>query len=314
MHFSFKSDTQRQAVTGRPMTGEWLRRSSMRLAFLLAATSAHFAAHAIDVDPGDYVPASAGTTIGLLYYQHALRDASYAQGARQPGDPGLTSNIGIARMVHYMTLGGLTVAPQFLLPFGRTEGKDDTRSLGRTTGVGDVILATPVWLVNDPGSKTYWAVAPYLYLPTGSYEGSRSLNLGDNRWKFNLQTGLVKGLTNNWYVDLTGDVMLYGKNDDYGSTGAKLKQDPLVQAQAYLRYQFNAGANVYVGLSRTWGGETQVDGVAQNDEARQLKASVGSSYFIRPKTQLMAAVGRDLQVSNGFKESLRINLRVLHVF
>lgn len=108
--------------------------------------------------------------------------------------------------------------------------------------------------------------------------------------------------------------MFHGKNDDYGAAGATLRQKPLFQGQAYLRYQFTPGANAYVGLSQTWGGETRVNGVDSNDDARQRKVSIGGSYFIRPTTQLMLAVGRDLEVENGFKESARVNLRIMQVF
>lgn len=281
---------------------------------LLVAAMMPMAAQAIDVDVGDYVPAPEGTTVGLLYAQHAERDKLYAQGRSLGGDPRLVSDVGIARLVHYTNIAGFTVGPQILLPFGRLDAGRDTSALGKTSGVGDVILAAPVWLINDAASRTHFAIAPYLYLPTGSYNADRALNLGENRWKFDLQAGLVKGLTEKWYVDLTGDVMFNGKNDDFGASGATLKQKALYQGQAYLRYQFTPGSNAFVGLSQTWGGETRVNGVDGNDEARQRKITVGGSYFIRPTTQLLVALGRDLKVENGFKENVRINVRLLQVF
>lgn len=272
------------------------------------------AAQAIDVDIGDFVPAPEGTTTGLLYFQHAERDKLYTQGRQSLSDPRLVSDVGIARLVHYTRIGGLTIAPQVLVPFGRLDAGRDTSALGQTSGVGDVILAAPVWLVNDAVSRTYLAIAPYLYLPTGSYDRDRSLNLGENRWKFDLQVGFVKGLTDKWTVDLTGDVMFHGKNDDYGASGATLQQKALYQGQAYLRYQFTPAFNAFVGVSQTWGGENRVDGTDSDDQARQRKVSLGGSYFIRPTTQLLVSLGRDLKVENGFKENARINVRLLQVF
>lgn len=284
------------------------------LASVLMAAMVPMAAQAVDVDAGDFVPAPAGTTMGMLYLQHAERDELYAQGRQVAGEPRLVSDVGIARLVHYTQIGGLTVAPQILMPFGQLEAGRDTSALGSTSGVGDVILASPVWLVNDPASRTHLAIAPYLFLPTGNYHHARALNLGENRWKFNLQVGFVKGLTDKWSVDLTGDVMLHGKNDEYGTSSATLEQKPLYQGQAHLRYQFTPGANVFVGMSQTWGGETQVNGVDSHDEGRQRKVSLGGSCFIRPTTQLLVSLGRDLKVQNGFKENARINLRLLQVF
>ncbi|WP_400464087.1 transporter [Pectobacterium actinidiae] len=286
----------------------------LALASVLMTGMVPIAARAIDVDVGDFVPAPEGTTAGLLYLQHAERDKLYAQGRQAVGDSRLVSDVGIARLVHYTRIGGLTVGPQILVPFGRLDAGRDTSALGKTSGVGDIILAAPVWLINDAASRSYLGIAPYLYLPTGSYSHDRPLNLGENRWKFDLQLGFVKGLTDKWYVDLTGDVMFHGKNDNYGAAGATLKQKPLYQGQGYLRYQFTPGANAFVGVSQTWGGETRVNGVDSNDEARQRKISVGGSYFIRPTTQLLLALGRDLKVENGFKENARINVRLLQVF
>jgi len=44
------------------------------------------------------------------------------------------------------------------------------------------------------------------------------------------------------------------------------------------------------------------------------KVSFGGAVFVAPKTQLLATVGRDLHVRQGFKENARINLRLLQVF
>lgn len=147
----------------------------------------------IDVDPGDYVPAPPGTTVGLLYAQHATRNQLYAGGVRASLDPRLDSDVGILRLVHYTAVGG----------------------------------------INDAPSRIYLGITPYLILPTGSYDRNRPLNLGENRWKFNLQVGFSEGLTERWHVDPTADAMFHGKNDDFGAGGQSMRQDRLYQAQAY---------------------------------------------------------------------------------
>lgn len=287
--------------------------SGHRSSALTLALLAPLAAHAIDLDPGDYVPAPAGTTVAVLYAQHVQRDKLYAKGQRLPLNAGLSSNTGIARFVRFVEVGGITIAPQVLVPFGRLSGEHDTRTLGRSGGVGDVILAAPTWIVNDAAGKTHWGVTPIVYLPTGSYEKERALNLGENRWKFNLQTGIAKGIGGPWHIDLTGDVMLHGKNADHGRANATLRQKPLFNVQGHLRYQFSPAANVYAGLSQYWGGRTRIDGVENDDETRQLKASVGTSLFIGPRTQILGAVGRDLHVRHGFKENLRLSVRLMQI-
>jgi hypothetical protein len=66
-----------------------------------------------DVDAGDYTALPAGTNLGLAYYQHATRDRLYSQGNRLPINPGLDSDVGILRGVHFMELGGYVIDPQF---------------------------------------------------------------------------------------------------------------------------------------------------------------------------------------------------------
>lgn len=284
-------------------------------AFALAAAAlGATGAHAVDVDAGDYTALPAGTNLGLVYYQHAERDKLYSAGNRVPINPGLTSDVGILRGVHFMDIGGYIVDPQFLLPFGRLKGKDDLSSLGSGNGTADLILAATVWLVNDAKAKTYFGLTPFLYLPTGSYDRNKALNLGENRWKFALQGGYITPLSDAVTLDLIGDVTVFGENNDYGARSQSLKQKPLFQGQAFLRYNISPVFDLRAGLSYTAGGENKIDGVKQDDRTASSKFTVGGAYFVTPTTQLLANFGRDLDVREGLKESSRINLRLLQIF
>lgn len=272
------------------------------------------AVQAADVDAGDYVPAPVGTNLGILYYQHAERNALYSDGHKAPVKAGLNSDIGILRMVHYMDIGGFTVDPQFLLPFGKLKAKRDLSDLGSDSGIGDLILAATVWLVNEPEQRRYFGLTPYLYAPTGSYDHKDAINLGENRWKMTLQGGYVQGLTDKLWLELIGDVTFFNKNDEFGPNKQTLKQEKMYQGQAFVRYQLNDKWDLRAGVSRLWGGETKVDGQWQKDKPNTSKYTLGSAYSFDSTTQLIVSYGRDLSVDNGFKENNRLNLRLLKAF
>jgi hypothetical protein len=303
MHYtSTTDDNRRTAVAG------------IRALALAVGACCASGASAIDVDAGDYTALPAGTTLAAIYYQNASRDALYANGHRLAGDNRLDSNVGILRGVHYLNVGGYIIDPQFLLPFGSLEGKGDLSGLGRESGVGDLILASTLWLVNKPESGTYFGLTPYLILPTGSYDRNRALNLGENRWRLTLQAGFITPLADKLLLDVIGDVTYFGKNDDFGATSATLKQKAQYQFQSALRYNLTPRWDVRLGLSYVNGGETEVNNVSRDDRQRTSKFTVGSGYFITPTLQLLANYGRDMAVDNGFREENRFNLRLLTLF
>jgi hypothetical protein len=269
---------------------------------------------AIDVDAGDYTALPPGTNLAMGYYQFATRDALYSNGDKQNINAGLDSQIGILRGVHFTDIGGYTVDPQFFLPIGKLEGKDDTSTLGDTSGIGDLTLAATVWLVNKPESNTYFGITPFVYVPVGSYDRKDSLNLGENRWRYALQAGYITGLTPKISLDLVGDVTFYGENDEVGASKATLKQDPSYQLQGFLRYHMSPQWDLRTGISHTFGGETELNGVNQDDKLATTKMTIGTAWFVTPALQLLANYGRDLSVENGFKEQHRLNLRVLKAF
>lgn len=271
-------------------------------------------AQAVDVDAGDYTAMPSGTNLGLVYYQYATRNALYSDGNKRSMNARLDSNVGILRGVHFMDAGGYIIDPQFLLPFGSVTAKNDVSGLGSSHGVGDLILASTIWLVNQPKTDTYFGITPFLFVPTGEYDKNQAVNLGENRWKLALQAGYITGLTDKLSLDLVGDVTLYGKNKDFGPSSATMKQDALYQAQGFLRYKIQPTWDVRFGISHSQGGETTVNNVAQHDTTRTTKATFGTAWFISPATQLMANYGRDISVENGFKEQDRLNLRLLSVF
>lgn len=288
------------------------------VAVLLCSTQA---AHAIDVDPGDFIPGPPGTNIGLFYLQGAQRNSLYAGSQRVPGSNGLDSQIGILRGLHFTEFAGMPVGLNVVLPFGHLEGKDGASFLGSASGAADAAFVATVWPLSDHQTGTYVSVANYLFLPTGKYDRQKALNLGENRWKYIIQPNTLFRVNSQWAFDLIGDLTIYGRNDEFGAgpTAQVMKQKPSVQLQAFSRYALSPTATLHAGLSWMRTGSTEVAGVNSNDAGRVSKFQVGGAVFVAPKTQLMLAVGRDIKVSGDsgallFKENARLNLRLLQIF
>lgn len=269
-------------------------------------------AYAIDLDAGDYDYAPSGTNLAMLYYQHATRDSLYTGSHKTSDNVDLTSDIGIARYVHYMDVAGLHIAPQILIPFGRLDAGKDISALGSNSGLGDIILANTFFVYHDKDTKSTFGITPYLYLPTGQYSKNDALNIGENRVKFTLQGAYTTQLAERLNWDVAGDFTLYGKNDDVAG-GGSLKQDLGFQLQTNARYRLTDMADLRAGLSYSDAGDTKQNGIT-TDSTQQTKFWVGTGISPTPTTQVILNYGRDLKVENGFKEDNRINLRLMKVF
>ncbi|MFC3396464.1 transporter [Brenneria rubrifaciens] len=281
---------------------------------LLAALLPALHAQAVEVTPGDYEQLPVGTTLGLLYYQHATTDTLYAQGRKTSPDFNLTSDIGMLRLLHVYALSDtVTIDPQFLLPFGRLSGSADASALGDTSGTGDLILTAPVKLRLNSARDTL-SVAPYLYVPTGRYHKQDALNLGENRWKIDLQAAYVKHFSDKWAIDLVGDAIWYGDNNDYGANSVRLEQNISYSAQLMGRYMPDATTAFGIGFGHNWGGETKIASVAQDNKQETTNIRLTATKFVTSRDQMQIQLGRDLSVENGAKEDFRLNLRYARVF
>lgn len=273
-------------------------------------------AHALDNDADDYSAGALpeGTNLALLYYQYANRDKVRANGNTvSSGD--LRSDVGILRLVRFVKFGPYIADPQILLPFGRLEGSGALASLGSANGLGDAILTATIWLVNKPAEGTFFGVTPAVYVPIGRYDRNRALNLGENRWKYMLQAGYVTALGDpKLSMQLSGDVTAFGSNDDYGVASQTLKQRPLLELQAWLRYQATPDVDLRIGTAHFNGGRTEVDGVANNDRVRTTNMKFGVSWNFAPSWNIVALYGQDVTVKNGLQEANRFNLRLLKAF
>ena len=109
-------------------------------------------------------------------------------------------------------------------------------------------------------------------LPTGEYFSDKLINLGENRFSFRPQVGVVHG-RGNWSFEFTGATWLFATNDDFFG-GKELEQDPLVTTQGHVIYTFRPGLWLGASLGYDFGGQSTIDGNKKDDSREVLSWGV----------------------------------------
>ncbi|MCF5029010.1 transporter [Pseudomonas syringae] len=271
--------------------------------------------HALEITAGDYEPLPVGMNALLVYAQHAESSDFYSNGHKVSDDFRLKTDVSLVRYIHSFALSNnAVIEPQFILPYGHLKAGGEANALGQTTGAGDLILGAPVKWTLATANKDVFSVAPYLYLPTGSYENDDTLNLGENRWRLLLQAAYIHHFNARWALDTAADVSWFNDNDDYGSGSDTLAQKTRYEYQAYLSYNVSPQTRFAVGGGHIDGGENRVGGVNQDDQLSTTYLRVSATHMLTPSIQVQAVLGRDVEVEEGFREKSRLNLRLAKLF
>lgn len=262
-----------------------------------------------DIFPGDYAALPAGTTAITAYLYGREFDSFYARGQRV-AEGKLQSSIAALRFVRYYRLGDYTLAPVAVVPYAisRTEG-NLRRALGDgSDGFVDFRLGGTVWLVNQPQTRDYLGLTLVTFVPTGTYSSTRAINAGENRWKTTLGLGAIHGFGERWTLDVAPELAWYGANDSYLGN-RRLEQQPTWALTAYLRYRALPGTDIFVGGQVNGGGETEINGVAQNNVLHSRRAMLGLTYATSRTSQLIVRYAHETSTNNGLHLSDEVALR-----
>ena len=272
-----------------------------------------------DNDAREYIPLPAGKSLVLVYLHQSSAHKLYQDNDLVSKDFNLTQNIGVFRPVHYTRLGPFIADPQVLIPFGNAQL--DGAAVGNhntlTRGIGDPIFASTIWLFNNDEKKTWFGITPFITVPLGNYEKKRSLNLGNNRWAFKLEAGLVQGFYKNFYFDLTVNCEWYMKNNDFfnSATGSLISQKmaPLAIIETHLSYDITKSWYISADYYFHTGGETSLDGKKQHDSQNSQSWQFTNGYQINDSYQLLLQYKSIFKTRNGPKLD-RFGLRFLYMF
>ncbi|WP_241622889.1 transporter [Rosenbergiella australiborealis] len=287
-----------------------------QVGFLVATALFATDSFAVDVNTGDYDALPAGTNLAMVYLQYSEANDFYQQGERNKGY--LRTEMSITRIIHYTEIGGILVDPQILLPYGTVRGASvNGQSLGNATGFGDPIIGATFWVVNQPQAGyvgRYVGITPLLTLPLGNYDRHQAINIGENRYKADLQIGWVEPLYKQFSFELLQDSVFYGHNDDAGSGDQTLTQHPTYEVQTNLRYDFNHTQKMALGYALYTGGRQHLDGDYNETKTASQQMRLEYQQLFAGHFQVSTQLIHDFNVQSGYKKDTGLNLRLLYLF
>lgn len=267
---------------------------------------------AFDAMPGDYAWAGDGTSVLLLYGQYQSANKFKLDGMGEVPDSRFRASLGTVRGVHFAEIGGWKTSYQFFVPMADfSEVKIGGVNQKTNSGIGDLTVGATVYPVasSEPTGTTLGLTA-FITAPTGDYDSDK-VNISGGTWALTPQIGLVQGLGNGFYLDVTADVGFY-KTERHN--GVKKSVDPASQVQVDLRYQFNPATSVSIGYSKLYGGEQYLDDKYSGTKTDSEQVRLYASHWITPTVQTQVMIGRDIDVEGGFDKNAVAVLRLAKIF
>ncbi len=268
-----------------------------------------------DIFPGDYFPTRPGQSTLAVYAFDRTQTGPYSS-RKKLLDGKITSQTMALRLTHGFSLGDKVSAAVLVLPAIKADISPLplATALGtQISGLADLRLGITSWLINDRTQANYLGLSAMLILPTGDYRNSQIINPGENRWKFILGGGWQKDITPKFLFELAPEIALYGNNNDYAG-GRRMEQRPSYALTGYLRYRMSSALHWHVGGQMNAGGETRINNVDQNNQAKNNRVMAGVTLFLPEGQQLILRAARDTTIASGFKTDREVALRYLKLF
>lgn len=222
-------------------------------------------------------------------------------------DPGQTtpgsetrSDILVLRYARTFDLAGRQVTPFVILPMGRTKVIQGLGKATASSGLGDGQIGGTIGLFGAPAlsAEDYASYRPNvtmsllgrIYFPTGAYSNQQPVNLGANRFSYQLglpttimfgQSYRDRRLT---ALEILPTVTFYAANHE--PFGAEVRtQSPLFSVEAHLTHNVTSRIWLSADLLYRNGGKSRTDGVDNDDPIHGWSAG-GTAVLPVGKTSL----------------------------
>jgi hypothetical protein len=257
----------------------------------------------------------------------------------QSADPGsivrgssLDLNLGVVQYNKALSVDGRGVGVFAVLPFGSVEGTvalPQQSVTGHSSGIGDILLGGIWGLIGTDAlsAEEYARFRPgfalaalgKLSLPTGTYDASKVINLGANRYSMQLGLPMVQYWGESFFdpaltgFELLPAVTFFGENDSpFGADTSK--QAPIYKLEAHLTRNLNRAVWVSADALYTNGGETTTDGDKGNDRKRSFMLGATISSALSRSLSVRATYGEVVSRNDNGLDGKMLRVAAVFVF
>jgi hypothetical protein len=270
------------------------------------------AAGAQEIEPRAYANAPVGVNFliaGYVYSQGALS----SDPSLPLTDPKLKTSNALLAYARTLDLWGKSGKFDLILPYtwlsgsAYFEGQEIERDVH---GFADTMLRLTVNFLGAPALKLK-EFAKYkqdlivgasfqVSAPTGQYDSSRAINIGNHRWSFKPEVGVSKAL-GPWALEVAAAATLFTDNNDYYG-GQTRSQEPLYSVQGHVIYNFLSGIWASLDATHYTGGQTAINGTRNNDlqENWRAGATLALPVNARNSIKLYASSGVSARTGNNY--------------
>jgi hypothetical protein len=286
------------------MTSRWLYSVGLIAALFLMKQGA-----AQELEPRSYsVIPTRFSAVGLAYtYSHGnvVTDATMpVQGLT------ITTSMIAAAYVKSFALFGKLGRIQMLVPYtfingtATIAGSDTSAS---RSGFADARFKIGLNLFGSPAmapkdfqrfnEETVLGTSIVFSVPIGQYWPEKVINIGTNRWGFKPEIGFSHR-RGSFYFETFAGVWFFTRNNDYLKT-AKLEQDPIFSFQAHVIHLFPKKNWIAVNGGYADGGQTRVNGIANNNFQKNWRLGATYSQPINRKSSIKAILSTGVATRAG---------------
>ena len=270
-----------------------------------------------DIYPTDFVALPSGSVNVTVYAGHQKASGPYSNGVRATGEANINQvAVRISRVFPVGQDNQYAWAPVVVLGQADINANATLGSLllGRgASGMTDLRLGNAFWFHIDRPNRTYGLIGLFAILPTGDYDSSRILNVGENRRRYVLTAGWMQPIGGKWLMEVSPEIAVYGDNNQYLVNRVR-SQDMSYALTTYLRYRQSDVWQFYGGAQINRGGASQASGLPPSGEPNNTRLYLGTMFFSAPKRQWQMRYSKDVQIDNGLRSQGELSLRYLMSF